>query len=662
MARLDFKRYGINDLSVYKNVIGIDLGHGEISASYMKLGIVQNLYFAQYNGKPKIYSGVFIKNNGTKVIGYSNDLMFDPDKGKLYLGFKTKPSRLLNNELYENSDKTKKELIEILMFEVVEALKKYNPGELEGNNLVFVGCPSSREWLDNEMDVKYANILKSKLGSGFDIVIMPESRASLIKSYKEKNGNGGGIGQCLDLSVGVIVFDFGSSTLDATIIDFIRMKSYDESIPLGASYIENLMLGSFFDSQHTATLLLNPEVAKLDLRNAKEAYYTCPDTRIRCGVEFKNGDYPNKVLDAVLMNNLVDRSEVSYSTDVDGEVTGTWTGLCEEFYGKIRHLWLNKTNESDYKGYIILTGGGSNMKFTEDLCRKVFPNATVVRDSEPSYCVSKGLVWAGSTDLEAARLLEEVKKVIEQSIKDSFPNLEEKLGLSLAPIIYDFLLPEVKNWVDNGKDTSLEQLISRAQTKFKQDTRINASIQNVLEKDFASYLNSRTDQRCLKLIINSVVNRFFSEKYPNAIRSIPDFKINDAKWIEMQNNILKKMQIDITKVIEDIDLYSSFKIAIGIVLGLLTVVIAIVSFGLIDLTDFVDPLFEGKKKEILVDSERAKIYNKLLENKMKIQSNLAASLKKNILSSGDKDNITKAIMENIAPDVDNAIDMISLYF
>ena len=242
MAQLNFNRFGIKeeDANSFDYILGFDMGHGEISVSYWKMNVnsVPDDLKVNDTSDKKDFALLFEESNGTYKTGAAT---IGGENGRLFSYFKVKPSRM--NELYAGTQKTKKELMQQMLVEILKQVKAKNTNEglFTGKGLLVVGCPSSPDWLANEADLKYAKIFQDVVGqTGHDlkVIVMPESRASLVKIYKESTGNEEFIKILHD---GVIVYDFGSSTLDATSIDFDNNIQNDESIPLGAHLIEDLI-------------------------------------------------------------------------------------------------------------------------------------------------------------------------------------------------------------------------------------------------------------------------------------------------------------------------------------------------------------------------------------------------------------------------------------
>ena len=298
MALLDFTRFGVTAQDVrdgkYSYIIGFDLGDGEIAAAYWNLkedGFIkpEDLKF-DINESHKILSALFTEKNGTIHIGTLGVMSsLANTQGNLYINFKVTPKRLHDGELYEGDSISKKQLMQLMLRTSLENIYKNNPNKFSGEGLLVVGCPSGPEWLENDADSMYAEIIRESL-EGLDlclkVIIMPESRASLIKVYKEQ---GELVGK--HIQDGVVVMDHGSSTFDITLINFLTNQQTDDSVPLGANKIERTMLKTLLEQNNKTRFDLSDFRSQLLLiRTAKEAFFTNPVSKPRIFMEWTDGD------------------------------------------------------------------------------------------------------------------------------------------------------------------------------------------------------------------------------------------------------------------------------------------------------------------------------------------------------------------------------------
>ena len=385
---MDYNRFGIDDISSYDHYLGFDLGHGETSCGYMKNGsdTFHDMRFDN-NTKDKIFTAVYIDSDGKCKIG-NEAVGGDPDKGNLYISFKTTPTRLLDGEKYAGGDITKLRLIQSFFSEAVKCLLACNSVLDEGRTVIIVGCPAGQDWLENDSDVKYANLLKEGLTDAgihnIPIVVVPEPHAAMIKLQYN-------IGKGLDLTDGIMLFDLGSSTLDWSFLKSNNDRNPETaSESLGGSLIEENMLASFYDDTHSCSQLAYPDFTLAALRGIKENFYISPGGRHRASIEFVNSD-DDKVakITPAFMTGITHEQKIAIFSDL-GYIEGSWALLCEGFMSRIAHNYEFR-NRSPFKGVIVLTGGVSRMPFVRDICMALFPEAAVECDGEPSYSVSRGL-------------------------------------------------------------------------------------------------------------------------------------------------------------------------------------------------------------------------------------------------------------------------------
>lgn len=707
MALLDFSRFGITRQDVkdkkYSYIIGFDLGDGEISAAYWDLtddGYVQpeDLIFDNGDNK-KILSGFFEDDQGKRILGTPTSLSNLIDaKGKLYINFKIPPHRLLNGETFENTDRTNLELMQTLL---KESLKMIHGKALSSRfqktdgtrkkGILVIGCPSSKEWLSDGSDLKYSEMLSNAVkDTPLDLVtiIMPESRASLVKVYKENDIKE-------KIQNGVIVIDHGSSTLDVTIIDFLNNSNLDFSIPLGAKKIEREMLvHTLKEKGRHISEVLSPIFHRLQFRGAKEAYFTNPLGSPRCSIEYKDGDYYGFKFNRDSMEDILHNHPTSYSTPYDGTVKGSWVNLHKSFIEHCLRQAGPSFNPDNFKGIIMLTGGASKMQFVNENIKKIFPgskskeeitgpeNATnalkdfsgavIVTDPEPSYCVSRGLAWAAFTDFKAMGLLEEVNEKIKSLIKADFHKLKEKMAVNIAPIIYDYTLQQMEDWVKNGDGVRNREFIAKIEKSFMDkntaDGRERAEkVRKLIIDSISLYLNDQSATGVRSLIVNKV-NEVFSSTFPGKINdsNFTNFEINDAQWASIAEQV-SAHQLNLQgSLIDQLDLEAFlvgiFKFALA--LGILTVALtlSIFTFGLIDFEDITKPFDKFFDDKPMPKPKREKAYRNFKEERSKNIKKIQEGLQKAPTPPEAQENISNQLIETISPIIDKAVNVVSIYF
>lgn len=675
MPILDYKRFGvtIDDVNAgrFSYIIGFDLGDGELSAAYWNLreqGFTKpiDLKF-DINENTKVVSALFVNSN-KKVIGGTLGSMtgLSDAEGQLFLNFKVPPARLLDGELYEGTRVSKLALMRNLLFYHLSKIFENNKLNFEGKGLLVIGCPSSPEWLDNNMDVEYAKTLQeglARLKRDFTVVVIPESRASLMKVYKE-NVN--------DIHVkvenGIIVVDHGSSTLDVTVIDFANNHQSDFSIPLGAKLIERKIREVVLrDRRRRVNELLAPDFQLMSIRNGKEAHYAHPESSPKVVLEFTDESMLKAILSGELFNRTTHEERVRYSTEEEPLVEGPWSDLHVEFLtNTARRCGITP---SEYNGTILMTGGASRMQFVRDNAAKVFPKATIVCDTEPSFCVSRGLAWGARSDLNAMKLTEKVREEVRRAIQLDTKCFRHTLGQELAPVIYSYILPEVEDWVKNGANVTPRQMqkkmadgLINPQTPSQQEwsRKVHEALQSGVRKYFTN--NTSTS---LRNVIALTVNRVFSQEFPGKINAdnIKNFHIDNDVW----NNLVKEATSENGPISGVISSTINFDNLLGsviggifyFVIGTVALALFIFSFGLIDFLDSVDKQFD-KADSLLSDSKRMKVYTHLRDKKSEVIGKIVDSFAASKI--GDDGKITEAIINAVRPALETAVNNVSLYF
>ena len=673
MSQLNYERFGLRteDFDDYDTIVGIDLGHGECAATRFDLpvkvdGAYQprsvrpvDLYFDEDQGL-KIISAIFIRNDGSVKIG-PDAVGNKPSSGRLYTNFKVNPERLESGE--RCGDRTKKELMQLFFKALVEMLLRWNTGLKDRRLLLAVGCPSSPEWTEGGNDVRYAAILGEKLDRKIPIVIIPESRASLLKVYRENPQRERIVG-------GVIVFDHGSSTTDRTSINFRYSRLVDDSQPLGASYIEENMLEHFFDETHRRADLKNEAGSRLDLRRAKENYYTDPDKEVIASVWFASDGVHREVTDA-MMEQVAARQQIEFSTDTCSLVSGSWETLCRDFYRKAHEGWC-RTYGEEFRGMILLTGGASRMGFIPRIAAEVFPEATIVCDAEPSFCVSRGLAYAVNTDIEAMRLIQSIKAKISERVQSAIGTIQGRLKPHLARVAYDYIHLKMKEWVADGDKISLSQMVQQTSRSFKSDPAVKSRINGFVSEETDLFVNGPDG---LRRIIVGAVNEVLAEKYPRLVNDqvIPPFQLSDEQWERVRMLFADEIAFYPSSVIDNLaidDLLTGlFKVLLGIIWGVL-----IFTGGLFDeickfftgrdpeLAEKVSDFYTPNKDRLLDRRDRQKFLDSFEEKRDDILTQIAASIESSCLTREQCTVIAGQVNANIEPEIEAAVDVVALHF
>lgn len=694
MTLLDFERFGITADDVksgkYSYIIGFDLGDGEISAAYWDL---KNSGFSKPDDlkfdkdeHTKLLSGFFIDDKGNANLGTVATMgSLREAKGGLYTNFKIPPHRLKAGEKYENSDKTNLELMQTLLCEALKRIhdialkdKFYSDGKPK-KGILAIGCPSSPEWTSTGIDMEYANMLKLALMEcplDLRIVIMPESRASLVKVYKEKTALKNQIRN------GVIVIDHGSSTLDITAIDFKDNTQYDFSIPLGANLIERKILRNAVTEYGRKESDIKGGKSgvifqRLDVRGAKEGCYSNPSGVYKIYIDYCDDDDQRIKITNESMRTITHNDNVTYSTIETGPVTGSWAGLHKQFILDCLDKAGENFNPKHFNGVVILTGGASKMHFIEETICEIFnftnPKDSMFVDPEPSYCVSRGLAWATYTDLMALKLIGDVKLKITDAVRTDFPTLKALISKQLSPVVYSYAKDKLSEWVETGDNESVSVFVSRIEKEFLDTSTMEgkkryAVVSDAMRKAITEYLKNSSNSGIRSMIVK-VVNEVFSTTFPGKIdgKNIPQFTISNEEW----DSVISKITSDDYKFGSSIQEVMDLESIIGaclkfiIAIGLIAIAIAlkILTLGMMDIDSFLqnfDTLFVENR--ILSKSDRQKVFKRVSEKKDETISKIEEQIKNSNTSTDLREDISGQILNILNPVIDKAVNQVSIYF
>ena len=475
--------------------------------------------------------------------------------------------------------------------------------------------------------------------------------------------------------------DNGSSTSDVTAIDFDTNTMHERSIPLGGAMVEEAILRlACRRSGYKKEDIMEYEQEKVMLRLSKEKFYDSyknvrdiVEGTMALGfhrVRFKDGKDESLELTPDFMLEVTHRNRVSYSTDECPLVQGTWAELYRNFLASCRGEWLEMTNNQDFEGIVLLTGGASNMFFIQDIAREVFPHARVILDCEPSYCVSRGLAYAVRTDLEAFRLIHEAKEKIAKAVKDDMPTLKGMIGESLTPVVYSYMKRKLQAWKNDGENLSLEAVMKKINKEFLDDC--GQDVSRITRQTFLDYLNREGDKGVKALIVKTV-NELFESLFPGPLneRSINKFSISEDEWKTIVEMLSTQDAWNVTDaLIDQLDIESTIiralknNILIILAIGIPIIIIA----GLFDWifntkwVDKIDQAFTENRSKVCSKEEREKIYNNLVNKEEQNKKLITASLSASCILPENEQKIADNIVACLEPAIDRAVDNVSLYF
>lgn len=407
-----------------KYAIGFDIGDGESSIAYVKL---------ESEGDPE----VFITAEGEKSIptavastdrGYviGTEALFE-EGYRLEVNFKSRPTHDKNKwRLYRS---LLPPFAEIFYAQFVTALKEkknidLNPEEVR----VYVGHPASWNREDRE---QYQKIFAHSVEALPSIEIRPESSAAFIYVHDQYRNEETKFTR--EQADPALVIDIGSSTTDFTYLRNLKPEELHFGDNFGARLIDEVIFNQIITTYEEAEILktrsrADEQYLRYLCRKVKESYFSD-------SLETPAPQRPSfKFITETFWPLL---KEVDIEEILETPLPGFDAGWRDTY----RQLLLNvrKAIHPNYPRLVIITGGGSRMPFTREICRKVFSEAAVEPDRttrnfnhDPSLSVAIGLAGYGRWRYLVSKFNSEIVKLVEsdeveQEIRRYMPDYFKEL-------------------------------------------------------------------------------------------------------------------------------------------------------------------------------------------------------------------------------------------
>lgn len=459
------------------NLIGLDFGDGEISASRIvwshlePMGLkTRALAFDRGISLFKSPNAYYISDKIIKLImEVSTKDTNQKDGGARYYNFKYYPGSTEAKAFYIKDDgmptKLKNEEVMAKGFAcVIDRLFECNM-ILDRNKptIVLVGRPSSPGWASSEL--VYSQVLKSKLPSKLpkdqapiEVAIKAESTAALAREMDPGRGADRVRGNQI-----VVILDCGSSTFDITIVTPNGIpEGGEDSYQFGGNLLDaNLLQYAMECFRKEYPQQVGRHGQKLDLRIKKESYYGLDGDAYDpqkykipllnadgSSITGKNGrpmSY-NFDIDDDCMEHVVENPDKSESMKVNVvHIVGktgkkehkevrqcdSWLAGCrytyQSFYDRMKPFF-NKKNEKGMPvpDRVIMTGGVSVMPEVRKMAKEVFgiaPDAA----KRPNYSVSEGLAYVLGNEILKMQYLKE----LEESLYEKLPSAKNLRGYAV---------------------------------------------------------------------------------------------------------------------------------------------------------------------------------------------------------------------------------------
>ncbi len=539
------------------NVYGYDLGDGDTIVS--KINNNEKAVDLKMPGMknegipiPSIYS---FSDSNEVLVGYT--ALASKKLEELCINFKLRPTELSPEE------RTKMEK-SVVAFTDAVFLSKEMVDQIGVENttndkeiIINIGYPT--KW--NQQDARlYREMLNKctfkqkyqKKGKTVTFALQHESKAALLNTIYGSRENLLAKVQNGDF---IVVFDFGSSTTDVTLIsrksDYHLEDLEEGDHKLGARLIERgifkLVAEEMAKEQagdsggsrgfFASILEMFAERKPIDsatnrcifkCREAKEIYFntSSPDEKSEdywysriTGIKrvFPLQDY----FSSQLMKKALELKwpELGNRTYLEG---------CKDVFQRV----AKKMREMGRRpSLIILTGGASRMGFIRKSCEDAFRQngkcPVISLDNEPSSAISRGLVYSVVADNKAQELEQEFRNVRDRVpgvLKNKMPSLAQKIARKLATPIVAIIKDEVVRWKNGGYVT------------------LN-SMKNEIEREIRDYLSSQTG----KAEVNGAVMQWLGEEVGMELdRDISRIagKYSVSYDPDTIQNVFKKVKVD----------------------------------------------------------------------------------------------------------------------
>ena len=435
-------------------VVGIDFGHGETSAWVVPINPDINTQIEE-TGKDLKLNPATDFNPQWSLIYYRIDesgckrdasLKNGPQKVTAS-GFKGKPSTLFGDDGLTEQGWAYQEFIRLIFERMMErngdTLRRYEDGNY--NFDLCIACPT--KWSADEQRgyLEFFNDALRPKGISVSF-IMNESDAAFFSQFSRDN-----------MDMNVLVIDYGSSTIDYTLIGRGRKLSDDSwsNSQLGASQMERdiinyLMEAPDFDEKLERTLLACQSTGNSHYTKAKILDFFTLEARSAKELSFKETRYPNlrQILFSMAEQCGDYYADVPPFDNTSFFIRGNLEVISQMYREAIKQeftILKNRVGEVLQGGQpdkIILSGGACVMDWVYETVEEVFGSDVIItRDSHPGWVVSKGVALYGVTRQKALEKLERNieredyaslfkrvdKEARESALKKLFPNLVDSI-------------------------------------------------------------------------------------------------------------------------------------------------------------------------------------------------------------------------------------------
>jgi hypothetical protein len=532
-------------------IIGFDLGHGETAICRTMLSSTAEPEIIDIEGKPSIITAVSMVN-GEIAIGEKAYL----SRNSQDLSILFKDYRFDNLEVCNSIQNFVKGCLKILRDE--------NKIKGDQNSYFFVGSPSG--WNEEQRN-KYEELLKQ--AGMTNVKVRPESRAAFLDAKES-----GVLSQSFDsLSNLVIIIDIGSSTTDFTIVKDYQEKPLDfGNNKLGGSILDELIFEKVLNScsdertKHIQDIFrTKPDLekkCKLKCREVKEKYFSKSNEddwtenpaegslKLEGGIHF-DIEICKSDVEEILDKKVLQLGHKNWKTAFREELIKC--RLSQKYLPKL----------------ILMTGGGSRMRFTQSICKEVFEDIEIRVGLEPHLTIAKGLARLGRTDFKIQAFRSDVDNFIRSPnlvimLKSELPKLFESLSSTVIDQSISIAHRSFEQWL-NGEISTLS--VMEEQVKLDTNNFFKSEGNALFRKDVATWLehiSSRIEMMTYEICDKYAVPRtVFNLNMGSPIYLTPEQMSPTRKVIDLISSIAEIGTVLVGSLILPIFLIPLIAFAIG---------------------------------------------------------------------------------------------------
>lgn len=491
-------------------IIGIDFGHGETSAAFYNLKNQEKEDLDILPGLKVIKSAVAIlEQEGKETICVGDAAITNAPYAKDFqISFKKRPSEM---------NKTERGRMVAFMKGVYAEILNRKTDYKSRDHAVYIARPSQDIW-----DSEEKAYLQMAEDAGLPIAgIQKESRAAYFRARTQPDSK-------IDSYVkdGVLIVDFGSSTIDFTYLNSKLSKPKDDGCPYGASQVERTLLEYAMDNPSAPAM---EQFAQLYRDKKKSIPYNQILYQFRVA---KEQFYSNALMrDFRLTMDLGDIT-VSDGSPISGavsfkisrqKVNDVLNGYIEIVKQEVVKF-KEKLKDQPVVG-VYLTGGASRMDFVRQIFMEIFnlDEAHCPSDNNPSVIVSQGVAHLSYADIKSKEKEDELKKIAQSAISkyDWNGNFTKIINQSIKAKIIDkawsimirYKDGDIGEWMDlkDDKSPAGEYICMEGKSDGFVKVRNIRSLYKEIKSTFDGFVHYDFATACEASITSNIVKSIISE-------------------------------------------------------------------------------------------------------------------------------------------------------